>query len=351
MKTEEPQSNIQKSNSSEYHFKLKLFLLGVYQIIMVFLLAYLLIKIWPNNTIGEDGKKVAENWVKVFGMCVLPGSETGLLLLVIIAGALGSYIHAATSFVDYVGNQSLVMSWGWWYTLRPFIGAALALVFYFVIRGGLLSTSSGTGNISVFGIAAVAGLVGMFSKQATDKLGEVFNTLFKTEEGGGDELRKDKLGEKVSVSDKMIPLNKISSFVIEDDKKLGEIKIEALFNMLSETVTRIPVLDKDNRLKFIIHQSILYKFIFEESINASKNGKPFDVKALTFEDFLNHEGIKQIVSDAIAFVPRDATILAAKEAMEKIKSCQDVFVTENGSKEEKILGWLTNVDITKWLSI
>jgi hypothetical protein len=43
--------------------------------------------------------------------------------------------------------------------------------------------------------------------------------------------------------------------------------------------------------------------------------------------------------------------LVAKEAMEKIKSCQDVFITESGSREEKILGWLTNVDITKWLSV
>jgi hypothetical protein len=350
METEKPRSNIQKSTASGNNFKLKIFLLGSYQIIMVFLLAYLLIKIWPNNVI-ENGKKVAEDMVNVLGMCVVPGSETGLLLLVIVAGALGSYIHAATSFVDYVGNKSLVMSWGWWYTLRPFIGAALALVFYFVIRGGLLSTNSGGDNISVFGIAAVAGLVGMFSKQATDKLGEVFNTLFRTKDGGGDDKRKDKLGDKVSVSDKMIPLNKISSFVIEDDKKVSEIKIEELFNLLSDTVTRIPVLVKDNRLKYVIHQSILFKFIFEESINASKNGKLFDVKALTFEDFLKHEGIKQIVSDAIAFVPKDSTILTAKDAMEKIKSCQDVFVTENGSREEEILGWLTNVDITKWLSV
>ena len=351
METEELKPKIEKPASSAGHFKLKLFLLGLYEIVMVLVLVYLLIKIWPSNIIGEDGKKVVENAVNVLGWCIIPGSESGLLLLVLIAGALGSYIHAATSFVDYVGNQSLVMSWGWWYTLRPFIGAALALVFYFVIRGGLLSTGSSANSISVFGIAAVAGLVGMFSKQATDKLGEVFSTLFKTKEGSGDDKRKDKLGDKVTVSDKMIPLNKISSFVIEDNKKLNDIKIEDLFKMLGETVTRIPVLDSRNCFKYVIHQSILYKFISEESILASQNQKPFDVKALTFEDFINHKGIKELVSDAVAFVPKNSTILAAKEAMETIKSCQDVFITETGSRKEKILGWLTNVDITKWLSI
>lgn len=350
METEEPKSKIEKSAASVGHFKLKLFLLGLYQIAMVLLLAYLLIKIWPSNIIGEDGKKVAEKAVNVFGKCIIPGSEAGLLLLVIIAGALGSYIHAATSFVTYVGNKRLVMSWAWWYILRPFIGMALALVFYFVIRGGLLSTGSSAESISVFGIAAVAGLVGMFSKEATDKLGELFKSLFKTKEGEGDDARKDKLGEAISASDKMIPLNKISSFVIEDGKE-PSVKIEELFNMLGETVTRIPVLDSNNCFKHIIHQSILYKFIYQESIAASQNQKPFDIKTLTFQDFIDHKGIKELVSDAVAFVPKNATVLTAKEAMEKIKNCQDVFVTETGNRNEKILGWLTNVDITKWLSI
>ena len=36
----------------------------------------------------------------------------------------------------------------------------------------------------------MAGLVGLFSKQATDKLNEVFSTLVKS---GGDDKRKDKL--------------------------------------------------------------------------------------------------------------------------------------------------------------
>jgi hypothetical protein len=41
-----------------------------------------------------------------------------------------------------------------------------------------------------FGIAAMAGLVGMFSKQAIDKLNEVFTSLFGSK---GDEKRGDKL--------------------------------------------------------------------------------------------------------------------------------------------------------------
>jgi hypothetical protein len=36
--------------------------------------------------------------------------------------------------------------------------------------------------------------------------------------------------------------------------------------------------------------------------------------------------------------------------MEEVKNCQDVFITENGSRDEEVLGWLTNVDITKCLA-
>ena len=73
---------------------------------------------------------------------------------------------------------------------------ALALVFYFVIRGGFLTTSGGAKDINPYGIAALAGLVGMFSKQATDKLSEVFGTLFRAAAGEGDDKRSGSLKPK-----------------------------------------------------------------------------------------------------------------------------------------------------------
>ncbi len=126
-----------------------------------------------------------------WGRLVLTHSvEVRLLLIVLLAGALGSYIHAATSFADYVGNRKLSSNWVWWYLLRPFIGMTLSLVFYFVVRGGFISPNAGGADMNPFGIAAMAGLVGMFSKQAIDKLDEVFTSLFGSK---GDDKRGDKL--------------------------------------------------------------------------------------------------------------------------------------------------------------
>jgi hypothetical protein len=133
-----------------------------------------------------------------------PTLEVRLLLLVLLAGAIGSYIHASSSFVDYLGNRTLISSWVWWYLLRPFIGMMLALLFYFVFRGGFITAGVNAGGeaaasfINPFGIAAMAGLVGMFSKVASDKLNEVFLTLFAPKAGDGDAKRGDKLSAGIS---------------------------------------------------------------------------------------------------------------------------------------------------------
>jgi len=141
---------------------------------------------------------------KIFAWTFQPTLETRLLLLVMLVGAIGSYVHAASSFVDYLGNRTLISSWVWWYLLRPFIGMMLALIFYFVFRGGFITGGVNQGGdaaasfINPFGIAALAGLVGMFSKVATDKLNEVFTTLFRPASGQGDAKRGDKLGANLT---------------------------------------------------------------------------------------------------------------------------------------------------------
>lgn len=53
----------------------------------------------------------------------------------------------------------------------------MALVFYFVIRGGFLTPQVAAEETSPYGFAALAGLVGMFSDPAMEKLREVFGTL------------------------------------------------------------------------------------------------------------------------------------------------------------------------------
>src|SRR5215208_3726479 len=53
-----------------------------------------------------------------------------LLLLVVTASGVGSFVHVATSFSTHVGRNRLEATWASWYLFRIFIGASLATVFY-----------------------------------------------------------------------------------------------------------------------------------------------------------------------------------------------------------------------------
>jgi hypothetical protein len=136
--------------------------LGAYIVLFNVAVLSALLRVWPVPLTG-----VHSSYLSMEGQYLTSAA---------LAGALGSYIHIATSFVDYAGRRKLTLSWGWWYVLRPFIGAALATVVYFLIRAGLISGAGehATDSLNPYGIAAIAALSGMFSKQATDKLREVF---------------------------------------------------------------------------------------------------------------------------------------------------------------------------------
>ena len=108
-----------------------------------------------------------------------------LLLIALWFGALGSLLHAGSSFVTYAGDRQLVVSWLPWYIVRPLLGAGLAIVFYVVVRAGF-GTAGGTGSLDMshYTVAAFAALVGLFTHRATIKLKEVFDALFPLKEEG-----------------------------------------------------------------------------------------------------------------------------------------------------------------------
>ena len=163
--------------------------LGIYFVCLAVVTFYVLIATWP--VVDNDLNNFAD--ARVFGFNLRASPDARLFITVVAAGAIGSLVHCLTSFADYVGNRTLRRSWLWYLVLRTPIGIALALLFYVVLRGGLiaptLSSAAPNGDskshawtlLNPYGLAAIAAMAGMFSKQATDKLSEVFDTLFKTD--------------------------------------------------------------------------------------------------------------------------------------------------------------------------
>lgn len=331
-----------KKHRQNSYYEPMVAVLAIYQLVLAMVLVFIVFMLWPE----KDGA----GWSKSFqiGARTTQLSDDGRLILIVLCiGALGSYIHAATSFVSYVGNRRLVFSWAWWYILRPFIGMALALIFYFVIRGGLLATSADPSEINPFGIAAVAGLVGMFSKQATDKLRELFDNLFKTDRGHGDDARSDKLATNRPVASEMIDRSKMTAYVVPEGKTDQQVRMIDLHRLLGGFVSRIPVLDHEGVAKCVIHESLLYKYLADQSIAAAGTSSPFNAESHSLDQFLNTAGMKEFVQDSMAFVPVGAMLSEAKDRMEKTKYCRDVFVTEHGLPNEPVLGWLTDGELLR----
>lgn len=174
---------------------------GVFIVSVGVLLVYLLIKIWPATPHPGRGGQAAQTggsagdgypidlfWGRVEFKLL---AETSLLALAAIMGALGATVFICISFSDYVGNHRFAKSWVWFYLVRLLVGPSLALIFYFALRGGFLATSSQSTDINPYGVAALAGLVGLFSKQAGDKLHQIFDALFQVSQGYGDSARGD----------------------------------------------------------------------------------------------------------------------------------------------------------------
>ncbi len=83
---------------------------------------------------------------------------------------------------------------------------SLALIFYAVLRGGFLAGSPADAKVvSPFGVLAIGALVGMFTEKASNKLADVFGTLFQSK---AEEASKDKL-KKLSIKTSSLPDGKV----------------------------------------------------------------------------------------------------------------------------------------------
>jgi spore maturation protein SpmA len=105
------------------------------------------------------------------------------LLVTMFAAGIGSMITTILGYLKHASEKrDFKLSYAPWYFARPLIGVLLGVVFYFVLKGGLLAIGAPkTNSINVYGLGGFATLVGLFSKSAVEKLRDVFGTLFSTE--------------------------------------------------------------------------------------------------------------------------------------------------------------------------
>jgi hypothetical protein len=147
--------------------------------------------------------------------------------------------------------------------------------------------------------------------------------------------------QQLIVDQEMWRLSEITLFRIPKNKTAGDIQLKEIVAKLGGKVTRIPIVNDDSVILYILHQSSLYKFYGEKAL-ANKPDSKLD--EFTLQDLVNDKELKNWVTN-IVFLSEKATVAEAKKQMEHQSGCQDVVVTKSGNKDEPMLGWMTNVDI------
>lgn len=114
--------------------------------------------------------------------------EKYLIIVNALFGILGGSTYGLASLTIWIANNKYEKSWTLWYISRPIIGGALALIFYFLLRAGLVGGFPI--NVGDFGFAAISIIIGLLATTAMKKLRDVFDVLFgiaKREDDMGDE--------------------------------------------------------------------------------------------------------------------------------------------------------------------
>ena len=101
-----------------------------------------------------------------------------LIMLVLLAGALGALLGASRSLANFVGNDSFVPRWTLYYLLRPAFGAGLALLVFFGYRIGAIAGVKGAVPADPFAATFVAGIVRALCRYgATEAKGRDYSSL------------------------------------------------------------------------------------------------------------------------------------------------------------------------------
>jgi len=142
--------------------------------------SFLQLKNGTKRIIKEDQIFVPKNGTLVFLQLQSTNPEIRLVSVTVLFGLLGASISGITSVLTrklwdstYVRSLRLIYV----YFARPWVGTSVALLTYTTLRAGLINVGDAT-EISEFGIAAISALVGLMADEMTNRLRDVFRTLF-----------------------------------------------------------------------------------------------------------------------------------------------------------------------------
>jgi hypothetical protein len=146
---------------------------------------------------------------------------------------------------------------------------------------------------------------------------------------------------QIIIEKEMLRPAQITAYTVPQGNAIKDVPLKDLRSMFKENVTRIPIVNANGVVMYIVHLSGLFKFIADKAL-AGVAGP--DMDKLTLQDLVDDAELKNWVTN-ISYISKDLSVGDAKKAMETRPGCQDLIVTATGNKSEPMLGWMTNVDI------
>ena len=142
----------------------------------------------------------------------------------------------------------------------------------------------------------------------------------------------------IAVTTRMIDLPNIYWKCLDD--VMRNMKLAVLRNEMARlNKERLPIFADDDRPLFMVHRSILERYLLDQQLEGQ------NLDDLTVRDLLDACGGS--FATAFATVSASASLADAQQAM--VGNIRDVFVTDDGTRNKPVLGWLTNVDLTRCL--
>jgi hypothetical protein len=131
--------------------------------------ASVLAGVWAWAVADEaHSANAAVHWV---GPDFTATAATSALVLAVVGGVAGSFVHAGSLFAARVGRRTFEVSYFWWYLLRPLESALVAMIFVAAVRSGLVALGAGTSDSGAAVLAFLSGaLAGLFTDRVMQRL-------------------------------------------------------------------------------------------------------------------------------------------------------------------------------------
>ncbi len=145
------------------------------------------------------------------------------------------------------------------------------------------------------------------------------------------------------VSEIMRKFADTTTYKIPEGKDENGITLKDIREKYKGNITRLPIVGPNDSPKYIFHSSSIDKYLVDVTGSSETD---------TLYKFLEDRkkaGLEFGFNKGFVVVGENSTVADAKQRMDQIPFCQDVFVTKDGSEKGPIVGWISNIRLSKYL--